>query len=555
MAKEKFVELLEELAQAMEIVGENDFKIRAYRKGAQAIGDSDESLSDIASGKVKIAGVGEGLRKTIQEFLDTGEVAQKKELTEKIPEGVFDLMQVSGLGPKKAMIVHKELGVSTLGELEYACRENRLTTLKGFGPAIQKKVLNSLEDLKARKGKLRLDEALEFSDALATKILKKLPKSKKPPSEVLKLGALARHLEIVDLFEIGIVTEPAHFEKLVENLEWSSAPQIQTHLVLGTDFVSCSGTLAEGYAVVLWGLAEKPEGALLKWLCAEQSVRPLFEKDPKRVEGWQISWLEPVWIESKRKPHSDAYRLEKHGRVKGFFHCHTNYSDGNATLEEMVHAAEKGGYEYIGISDHSKSAFYARGLQTERILEQRKRIKELQKKVSIKIFHGIESDILADGALDYDEEVLNGFDFIVGSIHSRFQMDQTAMTERLVRALENPHITIWGHPTGRLLLGRKPYLLDWDRCLTAAAINGVAVEINCNPHRLDIDWRMGAELEKFKSKVCINPDAHAVEGVEDTIYGEYMAEKAMVPCGSILNLMGADEMEKYLWQRKKRASR
>ena len=218
----------------------------------------------------------------------------------------------------------------------------------------------------------------------------------------------------------------------------------------------------------------------------------------------------------------------------------------------MVQAAQTAGYKYIGISDHSQSSFYAQGLKGDRLLEQSELIKKLQKKVKIKIFHGIESDILADGALDYPEDVLARFDFIVGSIHNRFQMQGPEMTKRIVNALKHPRVTIWGHPTGRLLLGRKAYEIDWDACVETAAKHGVAVEFNANPQRLDVDWRQGPLLEKNNAWVCVNPDAHSVEGILDTLYGEAMAEKAMVSRERILNLKSADEVEEYLWQRKQK---
>lgn len=541
---------LEETAQYMEILGENDFKVRAYRKGAAAISSASSSLEDIVSGAVKVAGVGEGLKGAIKEFLETGKVKQLDELAAQIPAGVFELMSVPGLGPKKALIIQKELGVNSVGELEYACRENRLVTLKGFGQAIQKKILESIEASKANQGKFRIDEALERAPEIEKTLRKHIGKS----AEIWRVGAMGRRHEIVENLEFYLTGSSDELSSAIGSLDWKDGLNDHRETVFGTDLAAFSGKLKDGCAVTLWVSEEKAGADVLAWLCADQNVRAALENAPQKFEGWESTWLEPEWFDLKRAPKSDTYRVARDGGVKGIFHCHTDFSDGAATLEEMVLAAEKRGYEYIGISDHSQTAFYAQGLKPERIREQRKMIEALQKKVSIRIFHGIESDILADGALDYDDDILNGFDFIVGSIHSRFKMEQTEMTKRLVNALKNPHITFWGHPTGRLVLGRKGYALDWDACFRAAADNGVVIEINANPHRLDIDWRLGAALEKAGLSVCINPDAHDVDGIGDTVFGEYIAEKAMLPKSRILNRMGVKEMEKYLCERKKKAA-
>jgi DNA polymerase (family 10) len=543
----QLIELLEEVAGLMEIAGENDFKVRAYRKGAAAIGAASDSLEDISSGAVKIAGVGEGLKAAIKEYLESGSIAAKEELSVKIPPAVFELTKVPGLSAKKAILVNSELGVQSIGELEYACRENRLVTLKGFGEALQNKILKGIELLKESEGKLRLDEALEFAERLEKQLRSHLGTKAK----VMRVGALARKCEVIERFEFAFTGPATKIADAVGALSWSSSLEEMREKPFETDLAGYRGKLASGHALTLWISETEPDAETIQWLNAAAEVRDEVEINIEEYMDWEPSWLEPEWIEEKRTPTEQTYRRERDGGVKGIFHCHTNFSDGKNTLEEMVRAAEKRGYEYIGISDHSQTAFYAQGLKPERLVEQRRMIDALQKKVSIKIFHGIESDILAEGALDYDDEILNSFDFIVGSVHSRFKMEQEAMTDRLVHALENPHITIWGHPTGRLLLARQGYGLSWEHCLEAAIKNGVAIEINANPHRLDIDWRLGKMLEDMNATVCINPDAHSTEGLDDTRFGEWMAEKAMLPVSSILNRMGVSEMEKYLWERKK----
>lgn len=550
-SKADLVTQLEDVAQFMEIAGENEFKIRAFKKGADAVRSTAASLDEIASGAVKIAGVGEGLKGAIKEFLSDGEVKARAELAGKIPPGVFELMKIPGLGAKKATLIQSELGINTIGELEYACRENRLTSLKGFGAAIQQKILRSIEERQSNSGKRRIDEALER----VTEIEQSLRKHLGREAKIHRVGAMGRKAEIVETLELCFAGELEKIARAIESLAWSDGLERRSEKPFATELSAYSGVLKDGSALILWVCENDPDPETLLWLCAEDDLRDEMVGRPEAFKGYEPSWMETEWFDTGRRPLPNTYRLSRDGQVKGIFHCHTNFSDGDASLEDMVRAAEKRGYEYIGISDHSQTAHYAQGLIPERILEQRQMIKALQKKVSIKIFHGVESDILQDGALDYDEEFLNGFDFIVGSIHSRFKMDEQTMTARIVSALKNPHITMWGHPTGRLILARKAYELDWSACLAAAAESGVAIEINANPHRLDIDWRMGGELERRKLKVCINPDAHSIDGLDDTRFGEFMAEKAMLSRESILNLLSVDEMEKYLWERKKYAAK
>ena len=233
--------------------------------------------------------------------------------------------------------------------------------------------------------------------------------------------------------------------------------------------------------------------------------------------------------------------------IQGVFHNHTNRSDGVASLEEMVLAAKRLGYRYLGISDHSQSAFYAQGLRVPTLLEQEQEVRDLQEKhPEIRIFWGIESDILADGALDYEPEILAKFDFVVASVHSRFNMEREAMTDRILEAVRNPHTRFLGHATGRLLLGRKGYDVDMERVIAEAAQHDVAIEINANPARLDIDWRWGPQLRRCKTLVSVNPDAHDTEGLEDTRYGIAVARKALLPAGLVVNSRSVAEVERWL---------
>lgn len=526
--KEKLAEELERVAGLMALAGENHFKVRAYERGAEALlkaAKTDSDLTAIAAGTVKVPGIGEGLRAAMAEFLKTGVIKAAVDLEAAVPAALWEFTKLPGLGAKKARVIHEELGINTLGELAYACQENRLLKLKGFGPSTQTKILENIERMKRNAGRFLMNEAHAMADAL----LGTFPVGWR----AVKVGELGRSCEVVGRFEFAVhgasrkeLEAFAKKQKSMENLHlepidvpFDELPALQRQRLMAP---------------------EKIRRRL------DHVGKPLTTKEGAL---WESSWLEEEW--EGRVPPRDAYRRSVHGAVKGVFHNHTNRSDGSATLEEMVHEAERLGLQYIGISDHSQTAFYAHGLKADELLEQHEEIKKLQKKVKVKIFHGVESDILADGALDYPKSILEKLDFVVGSIHSRFQMDPVAMTERLVKALAHPLLTFWGHPTGRLLLGRDAYRFDWDAVFKSAKKHGVVFELNANPQRLDLDWRMGARLVEQGIPLCINPDAHSVEGLSDTRWGEAMAEKAMVPADLVLNLRGVDDMEHWLRRRKR----
>lgn len=551
--KAELVRELNLIAQYLDVLGENDFKARAYRSGAEALARSDAVLSDVASGHARIRGVGESLRGAVEEFLKTGKLSQRDELAKKVPDSVMELLKVPGLGPKRAWILYRELKIASLQELERACREGRVAAVKGFRGAAQAKLLSKLEELATHAGKIRIDEAWVRAGEIGRALRNEMGEA----AELTPVGALGRRAEILDRLEFFLTGPVEKVARGILSLDWEPQGLDETRdEIFGSEVAGFSGTLKNGLKLTLWVSEVDVPNQAIQWLCAPDDgvCRGLLESDPGRFEKWEPTWLEREWM-TGRQPPPNVYRTRAHGHVKGIFHCHTADSDGRSSLEEIVDAAEKRGYEYVGISDHSQTASYAGGLSSARVAEQHARIQELQKKSKIRIFHGIESDILADGSLDYDRKILSSLDFVVASIHGRFDMDEDAMTARIVSALENPFTTIWAHPSGRLLLDRRPYRLRWADCFEAAARNNVVVEINSNPQRLDLDWRHGAEVEKRGLWVAVDPDAHDSRGIADTDFGETIAEKAMIPRDRIFNMLGVDEMEKYLWERKKKACR
>jgi DNA polymerase (family 10) len=538
-------ELLEEIQRLMELKGENPFKIRAFERAVQTIStleapdlDSELERRARAGSLTELSGIGKGISEVLTEFLLHGKSSARDELAASIPPGLLELTQVPGLGPKKARLLISELSIHSLGELEYACRENRLLKLSGFGEKIQKKILDGVRFLESNRGMQHLSDAFRTAQALMPEIVSAIGSTLR----VSETGALRRRMEIISSLEFLVEGTSPTLKEKVQNVvdefrrKKGVALPIDVRFAEGANF---------GYELAQTTGTDAHWKALGSPHFTDCATEELF------FERLGLPWIAPEMRESGEevslaRSGALAQILAWNG-IQGVFHNHTTRSDGSATLEQMVIAAEKKGYSYIGISDHSQSAFYAQGLKSDGLKEQEYEIRAIQQKYpQIRIFWGIESDILADGSLDYPEEELKRFDFVVASVHSRFQMDKQAMTNRLIEAIRNPYTTFLGHATGRLLLGRKGYELDMERIIEEAAKQRVAIEINANPARLDIDWRWGSELRKNGTFVSVNPDAHDVEGLDDTVYGIAMARKALLPSTLVVNSGSAKDVEQWL---------
>jgi DNA polymerase (family 10) len=477
----------------------------------------------------ELPGIGKGISEVLTEFFLKGKSTALEELKASLPPGLLELTEIPGLGPKKAMTLIEELGIQSIAELEYACRENRLLKLKGFGEKVQHKILEGIQFQKSHQGLKRIDEALVLAEQVLSLLKKAAGKSR-----VCETGELRRRLEVMSKLEF-LVEEGPDKKKLLAAISKEVLP-VELHFAssdhYGFELARTSSSQAH------WEALGAPEPF-------EAADEEAFYKHLK------IEWISPELRET-----GEEVALAKKGTidailpwdgVKGVFHNHTTSSDGTATLEEMVIAAKKQGYQYIGISDHSQSAFYASGLKTDVLKEQEKEIRKIQEKYpEVRVFWGIESDILADGSLDYPESMLKKFDFVVASVHSRFQMDKEAMTDRILEAIRNPYTRFLGHATGRILLGRKGYDLHMEKIIAEAAAHDVAIELNANPARLDIDWRWGPQLRKYKTMISVNPDAHATEELENTRFGIMMARKALIPTKLVVNSRSAQEVEKWL---------
>ena len=541
------VDLLHEIRKLLELKGENIFKIRAFEKAEILLSTQGDLMAHAKKGTLTtIPGIGKGIAEVISDFLLTGQSRVRDELIKSLPEGLLELTEIPGIGPKKAMILIQELGIQSVSELEYACSENRLILLKGFGAKVQDRILKEIAFKKAYQGQQRLSDALRTSE-IVKKSLQGIEQI-----QVFETGAIRRRREVIAELEYLILVS--------KKVEVEKKEEIEGHLA----------TLKIGLPVRFY-LVDAPHfgfewvrttATLEHWQALKNlSTTSLLENESFETEEAFYQSLGLPWIFPEGRETGEEIAIARAGKIEhvlaengvfGVFHNHTTRSDGSSTLEEMVLAARKLRFEYIGISDHSQTAVYASGLKTEALWAQKKEIIELQKRIpEIRIFWGVESDILADGSLDYEPEVLREFDFVVASVHSRFQMEKSAMTERVLTAIKNPYTTFLGHATGRLLLGRKGFELDMVKVIEEASLRRVAIEINANPARLDIDWRWGSHLRKNQTFVSVNPDAHDTEGLSDTRFGIMMARKALLPRELVVNSRNVKEVEQWLKSRVK----
>ena len=533
MANEELAEILHKLAFLLELKDENPFKIRALENSARILLEEAPLDELVASGKIKqISGFGKGSQTMAMEFLKLGTVNEFEEVKKEFPATIFELLDVRGLGPKKIKNLYQELEISSLTELEYACNENRLLDLKGFGEKTQQNILKGITEIKTNRGKVILPVAQQVAETVIEELQALRAKN------ILAVGQLRRALPVVEKLEFLAQNEVAFCK---HQSDWEST-QEHHYTKKSNGQIAVEVTFSEDnfahHLLELTGPAEfvhrlknsqgKTEEEIFSH--AHQTYLPPETRDFGKILG---------------------KRLITEQDIRGVFHLHTTASDGANSLEEMVKGALAQGWEYLGISDHSQSAFYANGLKADRLQAQKREIQELQEKYpEIQIFHGIESDILANGELDYPEKILQAFDFVIASVHSQMKMDAETMTKRLCHALENPYTTWLGHWTGRLLLGRVGFTFDQEKVLRAAEKHGKGIELNCNPYRLDVDWQILPELVSRKISVGIFPDAHSAGGLADTKWGVLMARKAGLGPEHVVNTRTRKEMLSWLQNRK-----
>jgi DNA polymerase (family X) len=552
-------------ASLMELHDENPFKIRSYTNAIAVLERLESPIHQMSQAQLeKLDGIGKGMAAKIMEAIQTGGYADLSRLLETTPEGVVQMLNIKGIGPKKIRTIWKDLGVETSEGLREACEKNELSKLKGFGAKTQETILQALQYSDASKGKLLWAEA----EPLALDLLQFL-KNRPETVAAEMVGDLRRNLEVIDTLQYLIsLKDDSHWPLFLEEL-----PGVTPVAAFSGPFV-WRGQLTEtglklevrlvperrfANQVLLYSAAPQWLTQLLNaagdTLMAEAYGEPAASEEEifSRVN---LPFIAPELRESVRvlelAQENKLPTLLQDQDLKGILHNHSTYSDGAHTLEQMAVHCKQLGYEYLGICDHSKSAFYANGLQEFRVQAQQKEIEQLNQQLGpFKIFKGIESDILADGSLDYDPEILASFDFIVASIHSNLKMDLVKATDRLVTAIHNPYTTILGHPTGRLLLRREGYPIDHKTVIDACATNGVIIEINANPRRLDLDWRWVEYALSQNVMLSVNPDAHSMRGYEDMRYGVLVGRKGGLTAEMTFNAKSRNEVAAYFAERKK----
>ena len=541
------------LSQLMELHNENSFKIKTVANAALKIDKLPYSISSKTLEEIElIDGLGKSTSAKVWELLQTGSMIDLQNILANTPEGIVDMLGIKGIGPKKILIIWKDLGIENIGELYYACNENRLIEAKGFGLKTQEEIKKVIEFKMAAEGKFLYAHSEHLADNLKAELLIWLT-AIEPTPLLTAAGAFRRYCEIIEELDFVIGSDvpdtviaqlPAFaslpFVQETENLFVAMSPfglKIQVHVYSKTDFALNLFMLTGNEAHVSAVLSLAGEGPFTD----ENEIYAkagLAFVTPELREGLNEIEL----AKSNQLPKLIVYE-----DLKGSLHNHSTWSDGVHTLEQMaVHCKDTLKLEYLGMCDHSKSAFYANGLNEQRIYAQHQEIDALNIKLApFKIFKGIESDILNDGSLDYSEDILKTFDFVVASVHSNLRMDEQKATARLIKAIENPYTTILGHPTGRLLLSRKGYPIDYTKVIDACAANKVVIEINANPLRLDLDWRYHRYALEKGVLLSVNPDAHRMEGFRDMHYGVYIGRKGGLEAEQCLNAFTLAEITDY----------
>ncbi len=556
MTKKDAIKALGFTASLLELLGENEFRAKAYQTAERALdnlaGDWDAL---VAKGFVGVRGIGTQLAANLSEFHATGKFVPLEELKALVPNGVVGLFRVRGLGAKKIRVLW-DAGIDSLPALIMAARENKLAPLKGFGAGSQAKILEAAEFTATASERRLLPEA-EFA-------LEKLVVLLEGIAILEAGGSTARHLETIgdlDVIALGDKTKILERLQIFSPLPDSQYPHLLAFHFDGFDVQLCCATPESIGAARFIMTGSKPflESALAKatelglTISSENLTRSsdVIATPTEQVvfAALEMPFVPTFWREAEHLGRAIPTDLVQFEQIQGMLHCHSTYSDGSHSIREMSLAAKALGMTYFGICDHSRSAFYANGLSIAKVREQWQEIDTLNAELEgITILKGIESDILTDGSLDYPDEILAGFDFIVASIHSQFTLSSAAQTQRLIKAVQNPFTTILGHPSGRLLLRRPPYEFDVQAVLEAARMAGTIIEINANPNRLDIDWRF--MLEAKDNLFAINTDAHSTAGFADLRYGVHAAQKGGLPTNRCVNTWSKEAFLEFAQQKR-----
>ena len=548
---------LDQIAAYLELKGENTFRIRAFTAAAKTVAAFPAELAaGLADGSLAAArGIGPAILQVITELVQTGRSELLEQLHDDVPPGLVDMLAIAGLGVAKIRTLHDTLGIETLAELEVAARDGRLAALPRFGQRTAENILRGITFLRAasewRLSHHAAQEAHAVADALG-----KLPHilAVHVAGDVRRCAEVVRDIEIVlvadapaeevfrQLAAFPGASEIAGQDERRATLRLAGGSSVQVVVTppqnLGAVLVQATGNDGHLAALARAGQAAGYNLAGTALWKGSQFIPTPTEATLYSTLG--LPWIPPELRESGEELTRPVPTLLTHADLRGFLHCHTTYSDGSNSAAELAAACRAEGYAYVGITDHSRAAAYAGGMTPDDIRRQWDEIDALNATgPGILVLKGIESDILGDGSLDYPDEILAGFDFIIASIHSRFNLSEQEMTDRVCRAMESPYMTILGHPTGRLLLAREAYAIDLDRVFEVAADNRVAIEINADPHRLDLDWRVLARARAAGVTISIGSDAHNLAGLGNVEFGVGIARKGGLGAGDILNCRDA----------------
>lgn len=560
MDKKQVVTVLEEIATLLELSGENTFKVRSYTNAARAIEQCEEDIATLVREKRlrEIKGVGDALEHKIEELVQTGALKYHQDLRDQFPDTLFALFTIPGLGAKRIKQLYDELHICSLDELERAGKSGGLDSLKGFGVKLQSKILEGIAFARKFSGQFLFDVSLREAERLRDYLA--LDTS---VQRIEIAGSLRRRKELIK--DIDIVASSTNPERLMSRfVEATGVTSITGHGDTKSSVILDSGIAAdllvvtdEQFPYALHHFTgSKDHNVAMRQRAKDRGLKMneygLFREDtivPCKDEAaifasLGLPFIAPELREDMGELDADPLpMLVEQKDLLGLIHCHTSYSDGRASLAEMARAARERGYEYMLVTDHSQSASYAGGLRPEMVVKQQKEIDALnQANAPFRILKGIESDIRIDGGLDYEDDVLATFDLVIASIHSKLEMSEAEATARTVKAIENPYTAILGHSTGRLLLSRPGYPLDLRKVLEACVSNCVAIEINGNCQRLDLDWRHVRRAQEMGVMLCICPDAHSIEGIDDVAYGLGIARKGWLESRGLLNCMTYKEL-------------
>lgn len=550
MGNKEIARFLRRMAALMELHDENAFKIKSISNAAFQIDKFPDLVSLLSSPDLrKIPGIGDGIASKVETFVQTGTSPELDELIRKTPVGLLSLLNLKGIGGKKLGLLWRTLGIETSGELKYACLENRLISVPGFGLKTQDAILKLLDFSEGNEGKFRFADIQAIVQTLQIRLQEILPES-----TIEVTGEYARNCEIIS--RLSFITEApfATCENAFSLNSWCKLLSISNKtftLLIDERFEIDCISANENYEFVKFISIGPPEH--INELGMDVSVPVDLSQIHTVYANHGLPFILPELRDQSlnQLAHVQIDRLVEYHDIKGTIHNHSTWSDGADSLENMALAAKKRGWEYLGICDHSRAAFYAQGLSIERVIEQHREIEALNTRLApFHIFKGIESDILIDGSLDYPNEILSQFDFIVASIHSVLRMDEEKANTRLLKAIENPYTTILGHPTGRLLLSRQGYPINHKKIIDACAANKVVIELNANPMRLDIDWRWISYCMEKGVLISINPDAHHVGGYDDTHFGLMAARKGGLTKDFLFNGKNFEELNTYFSERK-----